>query len=53
MSLTVLAAVSAAPKIVSSDFGKLDAQRHLMAGAACAKAGALPAARRSPRWSAQ
>ncbi len=45
MSLTVLAMVSPAPKMVSSDLGKLDAQRHLTVGAACANAGALPAAR--------
>jgi hypothetical protein len=30
---------------VSSDFGKLDAQRHLIVGALWAKAGAEPAAR--------
>src|SRR5689334_22082014 len=36
---------SAAPKIVSSDLGKLDARRHLISGPPCAKAGAAPAAR--------
>src|SRR5688572_23030861 len=44
MSLTFLAKISAAPKIVSSDFGKLDARRQRMLACACTMAGAAPAA---------
>ena len=41
--------VDGPPKIVSSAFGKLDARRHLTSGAACANAGAEPAARMPAR----
>ena len=44
ISLTFLANTSAAPKMVSSDFGKLDARRQRMLACACTMAGAAPAA---------
>src|ERR1700712_2647613 len=44
MSLTLLAKASLVPKMVSSDFGKLEAQRQRTAAWACT-AGAMPAAR--------
>ena len=43
-SLTFLANTSAAPQIVSSDFGKLDASRQRTLAWACTSAGATPAA---------
>jgi hypothetical protein len=43
-SATAFENTSAAPKIVSSDFGKLDVSRHLISGIDCAIAGAATAA---------
>ena len=45
ISLTFLANVSAAPKSVSKDFGKLDARRQRILGVCARTAGAVDAAR--------